>query len=78
MFTEPWRTRDRRGFPTPPRPRIPQGRLPGASLMTFTQAVRSVLSKYATFSGRATRSEYWWFYLFSVLVSLATSVVDAV
>ena len=46
--------------------------------MTFTQAVRSVLSNYATFSGRAARSEYWWFYLFSILVSLATSVVDAV
>ncbi|MGZ4581551.1 MAG: DUF805 domain-containing protein [Nocardioidaceae bacterium] len=46
--------------------------------MTSTQAVRSVLSKYATFSGRAPRSEYWWFYLFSILVSLATSVVDAV
>ncbi|MGZ4477677.1 MAG: DUF805 domain-containing protein, partial [Nocardioidaceae bacterium] len=37
-----------------------------------------MLSKYATFSGRAPRSEYWWFYLFSILVSLATSVVDAV
>ncbi|MGZ4501574.1 MAG: DUF805 domain-containing protein [Nocardioidaceae bacterium] len=46
--------------------------------MTSTQAVRSVLSKYATFSGRAPRSEYWWLYLFSILVSLATSVVDAV
>ncbi len=46
--------------------------------MTFTQAVRSVLSKYATFSGRAPRSEYWWFYLFTILVSVATSIVDAV
>lgn len=46
--------------------------------MTFAQAVRSVLSNYATFSGRARRSEYWWFYLFTILVSIATSVVDAV
>ena len=53
--------------------------LPGVFvLMTFTQAVRSVLSKYATFSGRARRSEYWWFYLFTILVSVATSIVDAV
>ena len=44
--------------------------------MTFTQAVRSVLSKYATFSGRARRAEYWWFYLFTVLVGLASSAVD--
>jgi uncharacterized membrane protein YhaH (DUF805 family) len=45
--------------------------------MTFTQAVRSALRNYATFSGRARRSEYWWFYLFTVLVGLATSGVDA-
>lgn len=30
--------------------------------MSFTEAVRTCLtSKYATFSGRARRSEYWWF-----------------
>jgi len=46
--------------------------------MTFTQAVRSALSSYATFSGRARRAEYWWFYLFTVLVSLASSALDAV
>ena len=46
--------------------------------MTFTQAVRSVLSSYATFSGRAQRSEYWWFYLFTILVAIMTSVIDAV
>jgi uncharacterized membrane protein YhaH (DUF805 family) len=45
--------------------------------MTFMQAVRSVLSKYATFSGRARRAEYWWFYLLTILVALATSLVDA-
>jgi uncharacterized membrane protein YhaH (DUF805 family) len=45
--------------------------------MTFPQAVRAVLSNYATFSGRARRSEFWWFYLFTVLVGLASSVVDA-
>ncbi|MBX4924596.1 DUF805 domain-containing protein [Rhizobium binae] len=33
--------------------------------MGFTEAVRTVLKqKYATFSGRASRSEYWWFMLF--------------
>lgn len=38
--------------------------------MSFGQAVKSVLSQYATFTGRARRSEYWWFYLFFTLVSL--------
>lgn len=38
--------------------------------MSFTDAVRTCLSKYATFDGRATRSEFWWFYLFIIIVSL--------
>ena len=36
--------------------------------MSFTEAVRSVYRNYATFDGRATRSEYWWFQLFYFLV----------
>jgi uncharacterized membrane protein YhaH (DUF805 family) len=36
--------------------------------MSFTQAIRSVYRNYATFSGRAPRSEYWWFQLFLLLV----------
>ena len=36
--------------------------------MNFTEAVKTCYSKYATFTGRATRSEYWWFYLFFLLV----------
>lgn len=33
------------------------------------EAVRRVFAKYATFSGRASRSEYWWWYLVSFIVS---------
>lgn len=44
--------------------------------MGFTEAVRTVLrEKYATFSGRASRSEYWWYYLFHFLVVIAFIVV---
>jgi len=39
--------------------------------MNFSTAVKECLSKYATFSGRASRSEFWWFILF---VSLALMV----
>ena len=39
--------------------------------MNFTDAIKSCFQQYATFSGRASRSEYWWFALFSVLVTLA-------
>ncbi len=43
----------------------------------FGTAVSSGLSKYASFSGRARRSEFWWFFLFSVLVVVAGLLVDA-
>lgn len=37
--------------------------------MTFGEAIKTVLSKkYATFSGRATRSEYWWWFLAYIIV----------
>lgn len=36
--------------------------------MSFTESVRTCISKFANFDGRATRSEFWWFYLFAVLV----------
>jgi len=45
--------------------------------MGFTEAVKACLSKYATFSGRALRSEYWYFYLFNVLASIVLGVVDS-
>lgn len=44
--------------------------------MTFTQAITSCLGKYATFSGRATRSEFWWFYLFVVLLVWLATIVS--
>ncbi|WHO76168.1 DUF805 domain-containing protein [Rhizobium sp. BT03] len=44
--------------------------------MGFTEAVRTVLKqKYATFSGRAPRSEYWWFMLFCVLALFPLAIV---
>lgn len=46
--------------------------------MTFDAAIRDGLSKYAQFNGRSSRSAYWWFVLFSVLVYVATDIVDAV
>jgi uncharacterized membrane protein YhaH (DUF805 family) len=45
--------------------------------MTFSQAVASVLlNKYATFSGRARRSEYWWWYLFVTIVFVVAGIID--
>jgi len=44
--------------------------------MGFTEAVQTVLKqKYATFSGRAARSEYWWFQLFYILLLVAYGLI---
>lgn len=46
--------------------------------MGFTDAVRICLQKYADFSGRGRRSEYWYFALFNLLVAIAASILDAI
>ena len=46
--------------------------------MKFNEAYKTcLLNKYATFSGRASRSEYWYFFLFLVLLAIVTSIIDA-
>ncbi|SPJ28240.1 DUF805 domain-containing protein [Falsiruegeria mediterranea] len=45
--------------------------------MGFVDAIKTCLAKYFVFSGRALRSEYWWFVLFVVIVSIALAIVDA-
>lgn len=36
--------------------------------MSFFDAVASAFRKYFDFSGRASRSEFWWFFLFCILL----------
>lgn len=36
------------------------------------------LKKYADFSGRAPRPEYWWFYLLVIVVYLVATIIDSV
>ncbi len=43
--------------------------------MSFGAAISSFFTKYATFSGRARRSEFWFAFLFTTLVSTAISIV---
>lgn len=43
--------------------------------MGFNEAVSTCFSKYVNFKGRARRSEYWWFYLFSIIIYLTTSLL---
>ena len=44
--------------------------------MSFGQAISSCFSNYVTFSGRATRSEYWYWCLFILIGGLCTLIAD--
>ena len=44
---------------------------------TFPQAVMRFFAKYATFSGRASRSEYWWWVLANFLVVVAFNLTGS-
>ena len=43
--------------------------------MSLGEAVKSVFSKYAKFSGRARRSEYWYFVLCQLIVGIVIGVL---
>ena len=44
--------------------------------MDFWSAVKSVFGQYATFNGRACRSEYWFFHLFNAIVIAVLRTID--
>jgi uncharacterized membrane protein YhaH (DUF805 family) len=44
--------------------------------MTFVEAIKTCLSKYADFNGRASRPEYWWFALFIVVAGFGISIIS--
>ena len=43
----------------------------------MNNAVRLALTNYATFRGRTIRRDYWLFWLFTIIISLSASIVDA-
>ena len=43
--------------------------------MTFTDSISTCINNYATFKGRAPRSEFWWFWLFYILVQIVAGMV---
>jgi uncharacterized membrane protein YhaH (DUF805 family) len=44
--------------------------------MTFSEAISSGFRNYVGFSGRASRSEFWYWILFTVLVGIVASIID--
>lgn len=45
--------------------------------MDFFQAVSICFKKYATFAGRAKRSEFWYWSVFTCILSLAAWAIDS-
>jgi uncharacterized membrane protein YhaH (DUF805 family) len=45
--------------------------------MTFQESIKLCFQKYADFSGRAKRPEFWWFVLFTFLASMILGVVSS-
>ena len=46
--------------------------------MGFGQAITHVLRNYVNFRGRATRSEFWWFFLLTFIVYVALFIMSSV
>ncbi len=47
-------------------------------MLTFVEAIKICLRyRYFNFHDRATRSEFWWFFLFSFIVNLALGCLKA-
>ena len=44
--------------------------------LTMGEAVRHALNNYAIFRGRTTRRNFWFFYLFTILMNIPTSILD--
>jgi uncharacterized membrane protein YhaH (DUF805 family) len=47
----------------------------GRNKMSFSEAIRSVLARYAVFGGRSRRSEYWFWTLAAVVVGVVIEVL---
>ena len=50
----------------------------GGASMGFGQAIATCFRKYAVFRGRASRSEYWFFVLFEILVYIVLMIADII
>ena len=46
--------------------------------MDFVESIESAFRKYFVWKGRASRSEFWWFFLFCFLGSIGTTLVDLI
>ena len=46
--------------------------------MTFLKSIETCFLKYADFNGRASRPEFWWFYLFNIICWIVAFAISPV
>jgi len=63
------------GTPQPAVAAVGMGGGRPAQMMGFMDSIKKCFGMYLDASGRASRSEYWWFYLFYVIVTQVSSMV---
>ena len=70
---------EQEGQPAPQQLGTPEFSPRPQQMMGFMDALTTVLrNKYATFSGRASRSEYWWSYLGIAVISMVLQIIGIV
>ena len=47
-------------------------------MLSFPEAIKSCLRQYVGFTGRATRAEYWWWVLGTVVMHILLSLLDRI
>jgi len=63
--------------PTAPPPSLNGGTNPArADANSFVGALKDGLSRYVDFKTRSTRSQFWWWVLWSMLINLVSGVLD--
>ena len=70
---------EQEGQPAPQQLGTPEFSPRPQQMMGFMDALTTVLrNKYGTFSGRASRSEYWWSYLGIAVISMVLQIIGIV
>jgi uncharacterized membrane protein YhaH (DUF805 family) len=46
--------------------------------VSFIEAIQSGFRNYVNFNGRASRSEFWYWVLFALLIGIAASIIDSI
>ena len=47
-------------------------------MTSFVDAVKSAFQNYTNFKGRVSRSEFWWFYLFYIIVAFVIGLLSGI